>query len=162
MPAARGMPRGKRGWTMPANGSSTGRSAVETAGCAVPPLFRTAWRCIVTRRRGPGTACSHGEHFPLPPDVLEPFVPNGGGQPKGLSKREQIAWQLRQDHPLQLEGVSLDADLGRAIGYELAHSASEIDADRSKALAFWSSRAEQLRDAQVAWASDADPRIRQL
>ncbi|CAK0791838.1 unnamed protein product, partial [Prorocentrum cordatum] len=122
----------------------------------------TSLAAAVDEQRWPGTARSHGEHFPLPPDVLEPFVPNGGGQPKGLSKREQIAWQLRQDHPLQLEGVSLDADLGRAIGYELAHSASEIDADRSKALAFWSSRAEQLRDAQVAWASDADPRIRQL
>ena len=91
-----------------------------------------------------------------------PYVPDGCGQPKGLSKLEQVTWQLQQKHPLQVEDIFLNEDLKMAVAFELDHDVNEIDGYRNVVLNRLAGRAEALQGEQRRWAEQADPRIRHL
>ena len=93
----------------------------------------------------------------LPPDVLEPLVPDGGGQPKGLCIDEQVQWQLAQEHPISLDRYVMDTDLAEALKYEVVNTAEQVDAFRFSLITHWRNRAGQLREAQRQWAACAHP-----
>ena len=93
----------------------------------------------------------------LPPDVLEPLVPDGGGQPKGLCIDEQVQWQLAQEHPISLDRYVMDTDLAEMLKYEAVNTAKQVDAFRFSLITHWRNRAGQLREAQRQWAACAHP-----
>ena len=95
-------------------------------------------------------------------DIINPFVPDGCGQPKGLSKKEQIAWQLQQAHPFALERVDLPEDLHAALAFECATPTHEIDRFRASVVQRWKRRAEELRECQKRCVEGAHPHLRQL
>ena len=79
------------------------------------PPSTTSWKGVVP-------ALELGEA-----EMPDPMVPNGDGQPKGLSVLEQVAWMKMSVHPFIVHDQQLDADLLAAVRFELSHEAAVVD-----------------------------------
>ena len=95
-------------------------------------------------------------------EMPDPLVPNGDGQPKGLSIREQVAWMHMSTHPFTVLDQCLDIDLKAAVSFELSHEAAVIDEMRAGVLSHWTSRALELQPEHAAWVAEAPERLRPL
>ena len=91
-----------------------------------------------------------------------PCVPDGWGQPRGLTVDEQVLWMQSAPHPLDLGQLQLDQDLREAVEYEARHEPQAIDAMRSLELSRISELAQGLQQEQVEWTLEAPEPIRGL
>ena len=96
------------------------------------------------------------------PDITNPFVQDGFGQPKGLSVEEQVAWQLRQPHPMHLCEANIAGDLRMALDFEVGKAPSDIDAFRASVLAHWAERARELEPERRRWLDQAPVQLRPI
>ena len=88
-------------------------------------------------------------------DPLDPYVPCGGGQPRGLSTAEQVNWMLASRHPDDLGQQDLDDDLMEAVEFERTKDVDEIDLFRASRLRDVLALAEQLEPQRAEWIEAA-------
>ena len=94
--------------------------------------------------------------------AASPCVPDGFGQPRGMTVDEQVLWMQALPHPLDLDQLTLDQDLREAVEFEQRHTPQAIDAVRSSVLSRFTVLAQELQQEQVDWALEAPEPIRGL
>ena len=82
-------------------------------------------------------------------EMPDPLVPNGDGQPKKLTIKQQAEWMHMFTHPFDILDQKLDADLRSAIQFELSNEPAVVDQLRAGVLDHWVRRAEMLRSQHV-------------
>ena len=100
--------------------------------------------------------------LPTAADPFEPYVPYGGGQPRGLATLEQVAWTTSATHPGVLCMDELDADLVEALQFEADREAQEVDLFRAQRLRELLDFAERSQGQREAWVQGAPPSLRPL
>ena len=138
------------------------------AGCPLKSVARCGKvtlvaRCATTRHvleRGSVEGTERVVSRPLP--AHSPLVPDGDGQPRGLAVLEQVEWMKSAQHPLDVEAISMDADLSNAVSFEVVNDPETIDAFRSDVLAHWQARAKVLESSRRRWLRKVDPSISAL
>ena len=138
--------------------TSTDSGQLGAALCALPGLedFQDSFSCLDDE------LSKEEEYFEEAAVPWDPYVPYGGGQPRGLSTAEQIHWMATIDHPDLLESSQLDADLQEAMAFELECGAAAVDQFRAERLRDLLILAERLEPDRQAWVRAAPPVLRPL
>ena len=97
------------------------------------------------------------------PDQRQPFVPNGGGAPKGLSQMEHYAWACPQAHEFDLaQPDGYDAQLEKNIVREMNTDTSEwleIDQERESMVGELILMAAKLETERSKWWQSLHPDV---
>ena len=95
-------------------------------------------------------------------EMSDPLVPNGDGQPKQLTIKQQVEWMHMSTHPFDILDQKLDVDLRSAIQFELNNEPAVVDQLRAGVLDHWVRRAEMLMPQHAQWAAHAPAALRPL
>ena len=87
--------------------------------------------------------------FDEAPDLEQPYVVLGGGQPRGMSTAEQIQWMSATPHPDKLAVGNLDEDLLQAMQFEIESKPQDVDRFRAEKLRELLAVAEQLQQQRL-------------
>ncbi len=96
--------------------------------------------------------------------MLEPFVPFGGGAPKGLSMEEHVLWSVSTTHEMQhalIEPAGVEDDLLVAAQFELEEKLSVIDSARQDLVDEVLERMIHLEQERKTWLAGTPLEIRE-
>ena len=117
----------------------------ESAGCPMGSVVHCGVVALLSRAevRLLGDGCVSSK------SIASPCVPNGCGQPRGMTVDEQVLWMESAPRPLDLGQLVLDPDLREAVEYEAAHTPEAIDSMRGQVLSRITELARALSKEQV-------------